>query len=45
MPPYLADRAVGHFLDDDRLSPEQIKTMVHWVEDAQARRAARAPTR
>uniref|UniRef100_UPI0025D3E6AA monooxygenase n=1 Tax=uncultured Phenylobacterium sp. TaxID=349273 RepID=UPI0025D3E6AA len=32
MPPYLADQAVGHFMDDDRLTPEQIKTMVHWVE-------------
>ncbi len=32
MPPYLADQTVGHFLDDDRLTPDQIKTMVHWVE-------------
>ena len=32
MPPYYADQTVGHFEDDDRLSPEQIKTLVHWVE-------------
>jgi hypothetical protein len=32
MPPYMADQTVGHFLDDDRLSPDQIKTLVHWVE-------------
>ena len=32
MPPYLADQTVGHFKDDDRLSPEQIKTLVHWIE-------------
>jgi mono/diheme cytochrome c family protein len=32
MPPYLADETVGHFMDDDRLTPDQIKTLVHWVE-------------
>ncbi|MET0272710.1 MAG: EF-hand domain-containing protein [Phenylobacterium sp.] len=32
MPPYLADQTVGHFMDDDRLSPDQIKTLVHWIE-------------
>ncbi|MGA0608222.1 redoxin domain-containing protein [Phenylobacterium sp. VNQ135] len=32
MPPYMADQTVGHFKDDDRLSPEQIKTLVHWIE-------------
>jgi hypothetical protein len=32
MPPYLADETVGAFQDDDRLTPDQIKTMVHWVE-------------
>jgi mono/diheme cytochrome c family protein len=32
MPPYLADQTVGHFADDDRLSPDQIKTLVHWIE-------------
>jgi hypothetical protein len=32
MPPYLADQTVGAFQDDDRLTPQQIKTLVHWVE-------------
>ena len=32
MPPFLVDERGGHFLDDDRLSPEQQKTLVHWVE-------------
>ncbi len=32
MPPYLADQTVGHFADDERLTPDQIKTMVHWIE-------------
>ncbi|WP_293902486.1 hypothetical protein [Phenylobacterium sp.] len=37
MPPYLADETVGAFQDDDRLTSEQIKTMVHWVEGGAAR--------
>ena len=32
MPPYMADESVGHFQDDKRLSPDQIKTLVHWIE-------------
>jgi hypothetical protein len=32
MPPYLADETVGAFQDDERLTPQQIKTLVHWVE-------------
>lgn len=32
MPPYMADQTVGHFKDDERLTPAQIKTLVHWVE-------------
>jgi hypothetical protein len=32
MPPYLADETVGAFQDDDRLSPKQMKTLVHWIE-------------
>ncbi|MBL8555257.1 MAG: redoxin domain-containing protein [Phenylobacterium sp.] len=32
MPPYLADPTVGAFQDDDRLSGDQMKTLVHWVE-------------
>jgi hypothetical protein len=32
MPPYQADPSVGHFKGDKRLSPAQIKTLVHWIE-------------
>jgi mono/diheme cytochrome c family protein len=32
MPPYLADETVGQFQDDDRLSPQQMKTLVHWID-------------
>jgi hypothetical protein len=32
MPPYMADPSVGHFDRDERLSPEQMKTLVHWIE-------------
>ncbi|HEY3950416.1 hypothetical protein [Phenylobacterium sp.] len=32
MPPYLADETVGQFQDDDRLSPDQMKTLVHWID-------------
>ncbi|HET9161613.1 MAG TPA: hypothetical protein VFN88_13460, partial [Caulobacteraceae bacterium] len=32
MPPYMADPSVGHFDRDERLTPEQMKTMVHWIE-------------
>ena len=32
MPPYHPDPTVGHFKDDDSLSADQIKTLVHWVE-------------
>jgi hypothetical protein len=32
MPPYHADPHVGKFSDDQRLSAEQTKTLVHWIE-------------
>ncbi|MFC3078438.1 redoxin family protein [Phenylobacterium terrae] len=32
MPPYHADPSVGKFHDDKSLSPQQIKTLVHWIE-------------
>lgn len=32
MPPYLADQTVGHFQDDERLTPQEIKILVHWVD-------------
>ncbi|THD74398.1 MAG: hypothetical protein E7812_18940 [Phenylobacterium sp.] len=41
MPPFLADETVGAFQDDERLSAEQMKTLVHWV-DAGAPRGAGA---
>lgn len=43
MPPYMADQTVGHFQDDDRLSPDQIKTLVHWVEAGAPRGAGEDP--
>ena len=32
MPPYHADPHIGHFSDSKRLSSDEIKTLVHWVE-------------
>ncbi|HET9161614.1 MAG TPA: hypothetical protein VFN88_13465, partial [Caulobacteraceae bacterium] len=32
MPPYQAHPHVGHFQGDKRLSSDQIKTLVHWIE-------------
>ena len=32
MPPYNADPRVGHFSDNKNLTPDEIKTLVHWVE-------------
>ena len=32
MPPYNADPHVGKFSDNKNLSPQEIKTLVHWVE-------------
>jgi hypothetical protein len=43
MPPYLADQTVGHFSDDVRLSPDQIKTLVHWIEAGAPRGAGADP--
>ena len=37
MPPYHADPRVGHFSDDKRLSPQEIKTLVNWVEQGAPR--------
>ncbi|HEY2357565.1 MAG TPA: hypothetical protein VGH86_08950 [Phenylobacterium sp.] len=39
MPPYAADESVGAFQDDDRLTPTQMKTLIHWI-DAGAPRGA-----
>src|SRR5581483_7516088 len=43
MPPYLADETVGAFQDDDRLSPTQMKTLVHWIEAGSPRGAGDDP--
>ncbi len=32
MPPSAADAAMGHFKDDIRLTSDQKKTLVHWIE-------------
>jgi mono/diheme cytochrome c family protein len=32
MPPYHADPHVGKFSDSQRLSSDQVKTLVHWIE-------------
>jgi hypothetical protein len=32
MPPWLADPAYGHFSNDRRLSPQEIETLVTWVD-------------
>jgi hypothetical protein len=37
MPPYNADPHVGKFSDDKSLTPKEIKTIVHWVEDGSPR--------
>jgi mono/diheme cytochrome c family protein len=43
MPPYLADETVGAFQDDDRLTPEQMKTLVHWIDGGAPRGAGEDP--
>jgi hypothetical protein len=32
MPPYFADPHIGHFKNDQGMSADQTKTMVHWLE-------------
>jgi len=43
MPPYLADETVGQFKDDDRLTPDQMKTLVHWIDGGAQRGAGEDP--
>jgi peroxiredoxin len=43
MPPYMADPHVGKFSDDKRLSADQIKTLVHWIEAGAPRGAGEDP--
>jgi peroxiredoxin len=37
MPPYNADPHIGKFSDDKSLTPKEIKTIVHWVEEGAPR--------
>jgi mono/diheme cytochrome c family protein len=43
MPPYLADETVGAFQDDDRLTPDQMKNLVHWIDAGSPRGAGEDP--
>ncbi len=43
MPPFQPDEDVGHWKDDGRLSPEQKKTLVHWIEAGAPRGAGEDP--
>ena len=43
MPPYDADPHVGHFADDRRLTAEETKTLVHWIEAGAPRGEGRDP--
>jgi mono/diheme cytochrome c family protein len=45
MPPFQPDRTVGHFRDDARLSPDEIKTLVHWIDAGSPRGAGDDPLR
>jgi len=37
MPPYHADPHIGKFSDDKRLTPDETKTLVHWIEEGAPR--------
>jgi Redoxin/EF hand len=37
MPPYHADPHIGKFSDDKRLTADETKTLVHWIEDGAQR--------
>ncbi|MBL8554127.1 MAG: redoxin domain-containing protein [Phenylobacterium sp.] len=43
MPPWNVDAHVGKFADDKSLSPAEIKTLVHWVEQGAPRGAGPDP--
>ncbi|HEX5262839.1 MAG TPA: redoxin family protein, partial [Phenylobacterium sp.] len=43
MPPYHADPHVGKFSDDKRLTAEETKTLVHWVEAGAPRGEGKDP--
>jgi hypothetical protein len=37
MPPWMADPAIGHFTNDPSLSPDEVDTIVRWVDGGTAR--------
>jgi EF hand len=43
MPPYDADPHVGAFSDDRRLTAEETKTLVHWIEEGAPRGEGKDP--
>jgi hypothetical protein len=43
MPPFEPDETVGQWKDDGRLSPEQMKTLVHWIDAGAPRGAGEDP--
>jgi mono/diheme cytochrome c family protein len=43
MPPWHADPDVGHFIKDRSLSPEETRTLVHWIEAGAPRGAGDDP--
>ncbi len=43
MPPWNVDPHVGKFADDKSLSPDEIKTVVHWIEQGAPRGAGPDP--
>jgi peroxiredoxin len=43
MPPYFADPHIGVFKNDQGLTPEQTKTLVHWIEAGAPRGAGADP--
>lgn len=43
MPPYFADPHIGHFQNDQGLTPDQTKSLVHWIEAGAPRGAGADP--
>jgi hypothetical protein len=43
MPPFFADPHIGHFKDDQGLTADQKKTLVHWIEAGAPRDAGSDP--
>ena len=43
MPPYNADPHVGKFSDNKNLSPDEVKTLVHWIEAGAPRGEGKDP--